>query len=73
MNEDIREEVPMQCNTNPQKDYGLVEHTNHALGGAKRPHESSDSDKEQPTVGSPLNNNDGRQLSVIGQSTGGWI
>ena len=38
-----------------------------AQGGAKRPHESSYSDKEQLPVGSPVIKNDGHQLVVVGQ------
>ena len=50
-----------------------MEHTDLAPGGAKRPHESSDSNKEQPIVSSSPKDFDGQQLIVIGQPTGGWI
>ena len=63
----------MHCMTNTQKNSGIVEHTNPALGGAKGHHESFDSDNEQSIVGSPLKNIDERQLAIIGQSSTGWI
>jgi hypothetical protein len=39
----------MQCEVYTQKDSGLEEHIEPTRGGVKRPHESSDSDKEQPS------------------------
>lgn len=42
-------------------------------GGAKRPHESSDSDKEQPTMGSTLKNIEERQPTIVGLANAGWI
>ena len=54
MNQDIREdtcgEELMQCKTNTQNDPGLVENIDPAQGRTKRPHESSDSNKKQPTI-----------------------
>ena len=35
IHEDIREEAPIQCNANAQKDYGLVKYTDITLGGEK--------------------------------------
>ena len=63
----------MQCTENTQKDSGTVEHKDLAQGGAKIPHESSYSNKEQPIVGSPLKNIEEHQLAIIGHSTAGWI
>ena len=63
----------MQCVVNTQIDYGVEEHSEPAQGGVKRPHESSDSDKEQPTQDSMHKINVERQLTLVGPANSGWI
>ena len=55
------------------KDYGIEEHTNPAQGGSKQPHESSDLDKVQPTIGLMLKNIEERQLTIFDLPNVGWI
>ena len=73
MKEDTWGKESMQCTTNLQKYFGIAEHTDPAQGGAKRPHESSDSNKEQPIVGSTLKNIEECQLTIVGPANAGWI
>ena len=73
MNQDPQNEASMQRNENLEKFSGIMDQSELALGGAKRPHESSYSKKEQLPMGSLENRNDGRQLEVVGQTTSGWI
>lgn len=63
----------MQCTENTQNDSGIVEYTNLAQGGAKRPHESSDSDKKQSTVDLTHKNIEENQLTIVGPANAGWI
>ena len=63
----------MQCKTYTQKDTGLFEHTDLALGGAKRHHESSDSNKYQTPVDSMHKINEEQQLAITSSSNAGWI
>ena len=73
LNQGLRSEVPLHRDENPKKTSGFLDNSYLVLGGAKRPHDSSDSDKEQLSMEIPDSRNDGRQLAVVGQSTGGWI
>ena len=62
-----------QNKTYTQEDYEASDHIEPTLGGVKRHHESSDSDKEQPPVDNMHIKNEERQLVITSPSNAGWL
>lgn len=73
MNRDLRNEVPLQRDENPEKTSGSLDQLDLVRGGAKRPHKTFNSDKEKLPMGSSDSRNGRRQFIIIGQSTSGSI
>ena len=73
MKENTRGKEPMQGVVNTQAISEVEEHSDPSQGGAKRSHESSNSDKEQPTQELIHNINVECQLTLVGHANTRWI
>lgn len=62
-----------QNKTSTQEDHDALDHTNQTLGGVKRHHESSNSDKEPPLVANMHISSEERQMVIASPSNAGWI
>ena len=71
MIEDTKGKESVQYMTIIQKESRTEKHTDPAQGGAKRPHESSNSNKEQTFVGTLPNEE--CQLTIVSPANAGWI